>query len=131
VCFNKCTAFYINVKKRHIQDFSHFFSNCISDYRQIIYYGQGALQSLTNVSGKRALIVTDPVIRSLGLVEKVDIPLAIKDSEMEPLVAGFMNWIARVPVEARRSAGMPVESEEVKELYRHAWNGTRADLGGG
>jgi alcohol dehydrogenase len=37
-----------------------------------IFYGPGALQSLGNVSGKRALIVTDTIIRNLGLVEKVE-----------------------------------------------------------
>jgi alcohol dehydrogenase class IV len=37
-----------------------------------IFYGQGALQSLGEVKGKRVMIVTDPVVRNLGLVEKVE-----------------------------------------------------------
>jgi alcohol dehydrogenase class IV len=100
-----------------------------------------SLASALGIDGKDDVDKTQNLFGFLDqLKQKVDIPLAIKDSGMaedhffaqvEPLVASFMNWIARVPVEARRSAGMPVESEEVKELYRHAWNGTRADLGGG
>jgi len=35
------------------------------------YYGSGALEYLSAVSGDRALIVTDPVIRELGLLDKV------------------------------------------------------------
>ena len=37
-----------------------------------IYSGPGALDSLSTVSGRRAFIVTDPVIRSLGIVEQVE-----------------------------------------------------------
>jgi alcohol dehydrogenase len=37
-----------------------------------IYYGPGALQSLTYIGGQRALIVTDPGVRAQGLVEKVE-----------------------------------------------------------
>jgi alcohol dehydrogenase class IV len=37
-----------------------------------IYYGPGALQSLTSIGGQRALIVTDPGVRAQGLVAKVE-----------------------------------------------------------
>jgi alcohol dehydrogenase len=37
-----------------------------------IFYGLGALQSLSEVKGKRVMIVTDAVVRKLGLVEKVE-----------------------------------------------------------
>ena len=37
-----------------------------------IYYGPGALQSLTGIGGQRALIVTDPGVRAQGLVAKVE-----------------------------------------------------------
>ena len=37
-----------------------------------IYYGPGALEALTNLPGERILIVTDPGVRSSGLVEKVE-----------------------------------------------------------
>jgi len=36
------------------------------------YYGQGALESINELSAKRALIVTDPGIRKLGLIERVE-----------------------------------------------------------
>jgi alcohol dehydrogenase len=100
-----------------------------------------SLASAMRIEGKDDIDKTQNLFGFLDqLKQKVGIPLAIKDSGMaedhffaqtEALVESFMNWIARVPVEARRAAGMPVESEEVTELYRHAWNGTRADLGEG
>jgi len=37
-----------------------------------IFYGSGALESLATIQGKQALIVTDPGIRQLGLVERVE-----------------------------------------------------------
>ena len=37
-----------------------------------IYYGAGALQSLATVSCQRALVTTDPAIRALGMVERVE-----------------------------------------------------------
>ena len=37
-----------------------------------IYYGPGALESLNNLPGERVLVVTDPGVRSSGLVEKVE-----------------------------------------------------------
>ena len=37
-----------------------------------IYYGAGALESLTTVSCQRALVTTDRAIRALGMVERVE-----------------------------------------------------------
>jgi alcohol dehydrogenase class IV len=37
-----------------------------------IFYGPGALQTLSTVGGQRAMIVTDPGVRALGLVEKAE-----------------------------------------------------------
>lgn len=37
-----------------------------------IFYGPGAIESLATIPGERALIVTDPGIRQLGLVERVE-----------------------------------------------------------
>jgi alcohol dehydrogenase class IV len=100
-----------------------------------------SLASALGIEGKDDVDKTQNLFDFLDrLKQRVGIPTSIKESSMaedhffsqvEALVASFMNWIEGVPVEARRTAGMPVESEEVTELYRHAWNGTRADLGGG
>ncbi len=77
------------------------------------------------------------------LKEKVDIPLAIKDSglaesewqeQLELISNDYMNQFARSPAAARltpeyrRAMGIPVSTDEVKELFVHAWNGTRAEL---
>lgn len=37
-----------------------------------IFYGPGAVEALATLPGKRALIVTDQTVRSLGLVERVE-----------------------------------------------------------
>jgi len=37
-----------------------------------VYYGPGALEALTAIEGERVLIVTDPVVSALGLVERVE-----------------------------------------------------------
>lgn len=37
-----------------------------------IFYGSGSLQNLSTVTGTKAYIVTDPGVRSLGLVERVE-----------------------------------------------------------
>jgi alcohol dehydrogenase len=37
-----------------------------------IFYGLGALQSLSEVKGKRVMIVTDAIVRNLGLVERME-----------------------------------------------------------
>ena len=37
-----------------------------------IYYGTGALQNLSTVTGQKAFIVTDPGVRALGLVERTE-----------------------------------------------------------
>jgi alcohol dehydrogenase class IV len=39
---------------------------------QQIFYGIGALENLTTISGQRAFIVTDPGVRALGLAERVE-----------------------------------------------------------
>lgn len=45
--------------------------NIFSSPREI-YYGAGALKSLTNVSGKRNLVVTDNGVKALGLVDRLE-----------------------------------------------------------
>lgn len=78
-----------------------------------------------------------------NLKKKVGIPLAIKDSGLdkkrfddmlEPISVDYFNQLARSPVnsqmsiEERRKAGVPATVDEVRTLFLHAWNGTRAEL---
>ncbi len=78
------------------------------------------------------------------LKETVGIPLAIKDSgleekhfqeQIEPLAVDYMNrplgrvsGLAKLTPEERRARAIPLSVDEVKELFMHAWNGTRAEL---
>jgi alcohol dehydrogenase len=39
---------------------------------QQIFYGVGALETLSTIPGQRAFIITDPGVRALGLVERVE-----------------------------------------------------------
>lgn len=63
-----------------------------------IYYGPGALESLKNIDGDRILIVTDPGVRSSGLVEKVELVLKDKDAtvsvfdQIEPDPSNHTVW---------------------------------------
>ncbi|MFC1885979.1 iron-containing alcohol dehydrogenase [Thermodesulfobacteriota bacterium] len=47
-----------------------------------IYYGPGALESLSKVTIKRALIVTDPGVRDLGLIDRVEKLIRLQDAEV-------------------------------------------------
>ncbi len=56
-------------------------------YRQFvvprdIFYGPGALDALRTLPGKRVLVVTDPVVRRLGIVERVETILRGGDVEI-------------------------------------------------
>jgi alcohol dehydrogenase class IV len=75
------------------------------------------------------------------LKQEVGIPLAIKDaginstkfhSEIEGIVDFYMQRIgkglSRLPLKRQRIIGLPTTAEETKQLYLHAWNGTRPEL---
>lgn len=59
------------------------------------------------------------------LKEKVGIPLSIKDSGLEE-----KQWLDQIDrVAARDAEGRDwISFDEIKEIYMHAWNGTRAEL---
>ena len=77
--------------------------------------------------------------------ENIGIPLSIKETGMEEkqfrvavdaMSESYMSYTSQVvpdldklTPDARRAAGIPPSVTEVKELYIHTWNGTRADLG--
>jgi len=75
------------------------------------------------------------------LKQKVGIPLAIRDTGLEKdsfqakldlMAGGYMERVSpmssRLTPDARRAAGIPESVDEVKELFTHAWSGTRAEL---
>jgi len=77
------------------------------------------------------------------LKERVGIPRAIKDSGLDEALfmsrvgaisEAYIGRMERSPVirdmtaEERRSRGIPATSDEMKELFMHAWNGTRPEL---
>jgi alcohol dehydrogenase class IV len=103
-----------------------------------------SLASLLGVSGKDDLTrVNNMLIDFDNLKKKVGIPLAVKDYKLDkkrfdemlnPISDDYMAQQARSPFvsrlspEERRNAGIPVSVDEVKELFLHAWNGTRPEL---
>ena len=73
--------------------------------------------------------------------QKIGIPLAIKDTgidsthfkaQLDYMANNYMNNTHRsttsLSPDARRAAGMATSATEVKELFMHAWNGTRTEL---
>lgn len=91
--------------------------------------GRGPKERMTNL-----LTALDKLKTSVG------VPLAIKDtgidskkyhSEIDAIVNAYMirlgNNIARLPTERRIATGFTWTAEDTKQLFVHAWNGTRQD----
>ena len=103
-----------------------------------------SLAGFLGVSGRDDHNLINNLLSDLdNLKKKVGIPLAIKDSgldkkrwdEMLELIsADYFNQVNRSPInsrmsiEERRKAGVPATVDEVRGLFLHAWNGTRAEL---
>jgi len=47
-----------------------------------IFYGPGALESLSTISAERVLVVTDPGVRDLGLIDRVEKILLSRNAEV-------------------------------------------------
>jgi alcohol dehydrogenase len=102
----------------------------------------GNLATALGITGRGNLGKTENLLDSLDrLKQAVGIPLAIKEAgidsahfqaEIDPIIDFYMarigNNMARLPVASRRMAGFPGSADEMKELFMHAWNGTRAEL---
>jgi alcohol dehydrogenase class IV len=106
---------------------------------------QHRLSSLATILG---IDGSDNCSRTANLLDLIDsfkqeigIPLAIKESgidatefeaQIDILADNYMKGmgqnIANLAPEAQRASGMPASAEEMKALYMHAWNGTRAEL---
>ena len=100
------------------------------------------LATALGISGRGRRTKTQNLLDSLDeLKQKIDIPVAIKDSgldaarfhgQVEAMANSYMKNIgqniAGLPLEARRASGLPASTDEVKDLFVHAWNGTRAEL---
>lgn len=112
-------AFLYPTHKARLSNLSHLLG----------FNGKDDKAKITNL-----LIGLDKLKKSIG------IPLSLKEeidessfmAQMEPLkesYASYMNKrLAGVPLEQRRADGWPISDDEVKALYLHALNGTRADL---
>ncbi|MDD5082826.1 MAG: iron-containing alcohol dehydrogenase [Dehalococcoidales bacterium] len=74
------------------------------------------------------------------LKQRVEIPLAMKaglaeatfTAQLGSLVDSYDIYMSHRPqplsFEEKRAQGWPVSADEVKELFLHAWNGTRAEI---
>ncbi len=101
-----------------------------------------SLATSLSIAGKDDQTKVANFLTSLDkLKQEVGIPLTIKETELkqdhfqaelDPITDSYMNQIgpaaARLTPEARRAAGMPMSATEVRELFLHAWNGTRAEI---
>lgn len=105
------------------------------------------LSSMANylgIPGKDDHTLVNNLLTELdNLKKKVGIPLGIKDSGMdkkrfdemlEPISVDYFNQVNRSPLNARlspeerRKAGVPASLDDVRDLFLHAWNGTRAEI---
>jgi alcohol dehydrogenase len=102
----------------------------------------GDLATALGINGRGNRGKTENLLSALDqLKKKVGIPLAIKEAgidgslfhkEIDAIVDFYMERIgrnlAKLPLERSRFIGLPTSAEETKQLYIHAWNGTRAEL---
>jgi alcohol dehydrogenase len=103
-----------------------------------------SLAGFLGVSGRDDQTLINNLLIDLdNLKKKVGIPLAIKDSGLdkkrwddmlEPISTDYFSQVNRSPVnsrmsiEERRKAGVPTSMDDVRGLFLHAWNGTRAEI---
>ncbi len=103
-----------------------------------------SLAGLLGISGTDERAMVNNLLTGLDdLKKKVGIQLAIKDSGLdkkrfdemlEPISVDYFNQVNRSPinsrmsVEERRKAGVPSSLDDVRGLFLHAWNGTRAEI---
>jgi alcohol dehydrogenase len=102
------------------------------------------MAKMLGVSGNDERALNNNLLSYLDeLKKRVGIPLAIKDSGLdkkrfedmlEPISADYFAQVNRNPVnskmsvEERRKAGIPASLDDVRGLFLHAWNGTRAEI---
>ena len=103
-----------------------------------------SLAGFLGASGRDDHTLVNNLLTDLdNLKKKVGIELAIKDSGLdkkrwdemlEPISVDYFNQVNRSPVnsrmsvEERRKAGVPASLDDVRGLFLHAWNGTRAEI---
>jgi len=103
-----------------------------------------SLAGYLGVSGQDDHTLMNNLLINLdNLKKKVGIELAIKDSGLdkkrwdemlEPISVDYFAQVNRSPVnskmsvEERRKAGVPASLDDVRGLFLHAWNGTRAEI---
>ena len=94
------------------------------------------------ISGRGNRGKTENLLSRLDeLKQSVGIPLAIKDAgidsahfqkEIGPIIDFYMNRLgnnmAALPEERQKLLGFPGSADKMRELFMHAWNGTREEL---
>jgi alcohol dehydrogenase class IV len=102
----------------------------------------GSLATALGIKGRGNRMKTENLLAALDqLKQAVGIPLAIKDAginssrfhtEIDAIVDFYMERIgqnlANLPEDRRLAIGLPGSAKETKQLYMHAWNGTRTAL---
>ncbi len=101
-----------------------------------------SLATNLGIRGKDDLTKVGNLLTSLDeLKQKVGIPLSMKEAGIdespfqaklgpmaESYIANLVPAAVRLTPERRRAAGIPMTTDEVRELLAHAWDGTRAEL---
>ncbi len=101
-----------------------------------------SLATALGISGRGRRGKAENLLAGLDqLKQAVGIPLAIKNTgidsahfqaELDPIVDFYMNRIgkniANLSPDRQRISGFPGSADQMKELFMHAWNGTRAEL---
>jgi len=102
----------------------------------------GDLATALGFSGQGYRGKTNNLLAGLDQLKKsVGIPLSIKDAgidsnkfhgEIDAIVEAYMlrlgNLLKGLPLKRRRDIALPTDPKVVKDLYDHAWNGTRVAL---
>jgi len=102
-----------------------------------------SLASSLGMAGQKDETRVANLLKALDkLKQDVGIPTSIKETgleesrflaELDSIANDYINrvnvYVSGLKPEARRAAGIPATASEVKELFLHAWKGTRAKLG--
>lgn len=101
-----------------------------------------SLATSLGIAGRGYRGKTTNLLASLDkLKQEIGIPLAIKETgldaahfqaQIELVANNYMSGIGRnianLPAAARRASVIPTSADGLKQLFMHAWNGTRAEL---
>ena len=103
-----------------------------------------SLATLTGISGQDDQTKVNNLLDGLDkLKERTGIPLAIRDTGLDEnefmeqadlFASAYIDQLAQSPnadrltPEFRQQNGIPQSTDDINELFMHAWNGTKAEL---